>query len=53
MEGNSNSKSISRLADNEINWELTNKLRKEEKYIAFRKWATENGAIFPNVICDI
>jgi len=38
-----------RLLDTQINWEITNKLRKEPKYANFIKWAQDNGAIFPSV----
>ena len=37
------------IGDNEINKELTEKLRKDPKFVAFNKWATDNGAIFPRV----
>ena len=35
---------------NGVNWEITEKLKKDPKAIAFNKWARENGAIFPRVI---
>jgi len=38
-----------RLDDDEINWEITERIRKEPKFIAFNKWASDNGIISPNV----
>lgn len=43
-------KSQEALSTDDINWELTNKLKAEPKYIAFNNWAKENGVIMPNVI---
>ena len=37
------------LKDDEINWEATEKLRKDPKLITFNKWASDNGIIAPNV----
>jgi len=33
----------------EINWEVTNRLAKEPKYIEFNKWLDDNGAHRPSV----
>ena len=32
-----------------INWEVTEQLSKQEKYIRFNKWCKENGVISPSL----
>ena len=41
------------LSDEDINWPVTEKLRKEPKFVAFNKWANDNGIIAPNVLLII
>lgn len=33
----------------EINWEVTNRLAQEPKYVEFNKWLDDNGARRPSV----
>jgi hypothetical protein len=33
----------------EINWEVTNQLAQEPKYVEFNKWLDDNGARRPSV----
>jgi hypothetical protein len=33
----------------EINWEVTNRLAQEPKYVEFNKWLDDNGAKRPSV----
>jgi len=37
------------LSEDEINWEVTERLREEEKYVAFNRWVVENGIVCPTV----
>ncbi len=38
------------VPDNVINRELTAKLQRDPKFVAFNKWAADNGAHLPRVI---
>ncbi len=38
-----------RLLDDQINIELTKKLKSQEKYKRLKKWLEDNGAIYPKV----
>lgn len=49
MEKGGNIETFSLLKESEINWEITNQLKKEQKYITFLKWANDNGVIMQSV----
>lgn len=36
-------------SDLQVNWEVTEKLEKEEKYVAFNRWCDENDIVHPAV----
>jgi len=38
------------LRDSEVNWPVTKKLQNDPKFIAFNKWARDNGVLHPKVI---